>query len=680
MKFSNFDVYVISKELDSILSDGKILNIYEIENFLILKINTRESGIKNLIIKDDSRINLTEYDYPIPKFPTQYTRSLRKLLKNRKILSVSQYNFDRIIIIELSSFEGDSWNFIIELFNKGNYILVNELNIIKIAKSYKKFRERDILANKKYSFPKSRGEDFLTLSKEDFSNLLYISDGEIVRVLANLISFSGLYSEEICYRAKIDKSKNVKNLTDFEIDGLYNNFKNLRNEIFFGKICAHIIIDEVGNQTHVFPINLELFKNFEKKYFNSFNEAVDEFYSKLDSQALKQPYDAEISHKLNELNKILKRQQEYLEELKEEKVKFYDYGNFIFTHLNPLEKLMGVITTARAKGYNYYEINERLKQAKNENMDELDLFLKIEPTTKKIVVKINNSEVKLDLNKSIGENANKIYNKGKKMEKKILGTLNAITETKEQIQKLKDKQMRMDEQVDFLIKTPKKKWYEKYRWFISSDQFLVIGGKDASSNDSLFKKHLDKYDIVLHTNFPGSPLMIIKNPKNENIPKNTITEAADFVASYSRAWKENWGEIDVFYVNSEQVSKTPPSGEYLPKGSFMISGKKNFIKNSKTELALTIEILRIDEDNNQKEDIFYPKIIIGPINAIKSKYKSYITIKPSKSGYSKGNIANEIKKYFLNSSNKESRKWINVLSLDEIINILPTGVSKISKL
>jgi predicted ribosome quality control (RQC) complex YloA/Tae2 family protein len=153
MKFSNFDVYAICKELDSLLSGGRISNVYEVDDILILKVHTNSYGKKNLIIKDDSRINITEYDYPIPKYPSQFTSSLRKFLKNRKILSITQYKFDRIIIIELSSFEADSWKFIIELFNKGNFILLDEDNIVKIAKSYKKFRDRDILANREYSFP-----------------------------------------------------------------------------------------------------------------------------------------------------------------------------------------------------------------------------------------------------------------------------------------------------------------------------------------------------------------------------------------------------------------------------------------------------------------------------------------------------------------------------------------------
>ncbi len=679
MKFSNFDVYAISKELDSILSEARITNIYEVEDLLILKIHTRTFGKMNLIIKDDSRINITEYEYPIPKYPTQFTRSLRKFLKNRKIISVSQYKFDRIIIIELSSFNSDSWKFVIELFNKGNYILLNEYNVIKIAKSYKKFRDRDILANREYSFPLSRGESFLLLKEEDFLDLISNAEGEIVRVLANLISFSGLYSEEICFRANVEKSKNVKDLNMNEKKELFNNFKILRNEILFGEIKAHIVYDEERNPIHVFPIELELFKDFEKEYFDSFNKAVDKFYSRLDSQDLKQPYDAKINQKLVEQEKILKRQSEYLKELKEEKIKYYEYGDFIYTNLNALERLFGVIKGARNKGYNYYEISDILKEAKENNIDDLELFLKINPRTKKIFVNVNKTEVKLDLMKSVGENANIFYNRGKKIEKKIIGTLKAISETEEQIENLKDEKLQLDEKVEVLIKPPKKKWFEKYRWFISSEQFLVIGGKDASSNEAIFKKHLDTHDIVLHTNFPGSPLLIIKNLKNDIIPENTIKEAAEFVASYSRAWKENWGVIDVFYVKPEQVSKSPPSGEFLPKGSFMISGKKNFIKNTKTQLAIALKFIRRTEGSGNGEEIYYPKIIIGPISAIKTRYDSYLMIKPSKSGYNKGKIASEIKTIFLNISSKEKKKWVDLLSLDDIVNILPAGLSEIEK-
>ena len=117
------------------------------------------------------RINLTEYNYPIPNYPSQYIIALRKFLKNRKILNISQHNFDRIIVFELSSNEDQPWKFVIELFNKGNFLLLDERNYIKIAKKYKKYRDRELLANKEYVFPKSQEFDFLTINKEEFKGL-----------------------------------------------------------------------------------------------------------------------------------------------------------------------------------------------------------------------------------------------------------------------------------------------------------------------------------------------------------------------------------------------------------------------------------------------------------------------------------------------------------------------------
>ncbi|MFX0073130.1 MAG: NFACT RNA binding domain-containing protein, partial [Candidatus Hermodarchaeota archaeon] len=269
---------------------------------------------------------------------------------------------------------------------------------------------------------------------------------------------------------------------------------------------------------------------------------------------------------------------------------------------------------------------------------------------------------------------------GKKSDKKIKGTITAMEETKKDLENLLIKKGSIEMEIDFLIKKPKKKWYEKFRWFESSDGFLVIGGRDASSNEAIFKKYIETHDLVLHTTFPGSPLTIIKNPENKQIPENTIMESADFTASFSKAWKEAWGVVDVFYINPNQVSKSPPSGEYLPKGSFMISGKKNFIKNAKTELAIGLKLVELEAPKKEKEQIYYPKIIVGPLNAIKKvEVEDMIIIRPSKSGLTSGKLAKKIKQRFIDNSNEDFRKFINLISLDEIILSLPNGISIISK-
>ena len=134
----------------------------------------------------------------------------------------------------------------------------------------------------------------------------------------------------------------------------------------------------------------------------------------------------------------------------------------------------------------------------------------------------------------------------------------------------------------------------------------------------------------------------------------------------------------MFYILPNQISKTPPSGEYLPKGSFMISGKKNLIKDAKTELALGLEFLEINNESAPESQLFYPQILCGPTNALKSK-TNLIIIRPSKSGKTKGKLAKEIKSIFLNRLETEKKKWVKILPLDDIILILPTGTSKIKK-
>ena len=678
-EFSNFDVFAIVKELDTLLINGSISNIYEVQDLLILKINTN-FGKKNLIIKKDSRINLTEYDYPIPDFPNQYIRTLRKLLKNRRIINVTQYKFDRIIIIELTNREEGSWKFVIELFNKGNFLLLDENNTIIVAKKYRKFRDRSILPKKEYIFPKSNEKDFFTLDKEDFKAFFEDSENEIVREISRKLKLSGLHSEELCFRANMNKKELGKNLNDDDFTKLYQSFKRIRNEMLFGLIKAYIVFNDQEHEIAVLPFEMEIFKDYKRKEFSTFNEAVDDFYSKIDYESIKNPKDKRIKEMIKNQQKILINQQEYLEELKLKKKKYYELGDFLYNNFNKFEKLISVILDARKKEYAWEEINNKLAKAKNEKLDGAEFFNKINPSTNQLLINIKNNEVYLDLRKSIGENTNQIYTKGKKAEKKIKGTVLAIKKTEDKINNLKLEKDSLEMGVDFLVKKPRKKWYEKFRWFNSSDGFLIIGGRDAATNEIIFKKYLDPYDLVFHTNFPGSPLVIIKNPENKESPSTTVEETAVFVASFSRAWKENWGVVDTFYIHPNQITRSPPSGEYLQKGSFIISGKKNFLKNVKTELAIGLILIELKMGGINQNQGYFPKIICGPETAIKKQAKNTITIIPTKSkSLTKGKLAKELKSNFLRDIDKELKKWVELLSIDEILLFLPNGLSMIKQ-
>ncbi|MBW3004164.1 DUF814 domain-containing protein, partial [Candidatus Woesearchaeota archaeon] len=161
-------------------------------------------------------------------------------------------------------------------------------------------------------------------------------------------------------------------------------------------------------------------------------------------------------------------------------------------------------------------------------------------------------KITLHLDKSLEENASIYYDKAKKYKKKIQGAKEALEKTEQKLKKLEKKK---PEPKNLETKgTIKREWYEKFRWFNSSENFLVICGRDATSNEIVIKKHTDKDDIVFHTSMPGSPFCVIKT-KGKTPTERTLEEAAQQTASYSKAWKLGIAAAEVFHVKPDQVSK-----------------------------------------------------------------------------------------------------------------------------
>ncbi|MBD3388638.1 MAG: DUF814 domain-containing protein [Candidatus Altiarchaeales archaeon] len=253
-------------------------------------------------------------------------------------------------------------------------------------------------------------------------------------------------------------------------------------------------------------------------------------------------------------------------------------------------------------------------------------------------------KIEFDLRKTVPENATEHYSRSKKYKRKLPGMEKAIADTKKKLENVVEdapEEPRMRRKVE-------RRWYEKFRWFRSSDGLLVLGGRDATTNDILVKKHLEANDLVFHANVQGAPFIVVKNERGGEVPERTITEAATAAASYSKAWSRGMGSCDVYQVNPDQVSKTPPSGEYLPKGAFMIYGEKTWHKNTPLEVAVGLL-----DDN----------VIGGPAEAVKSRTDNYVTV--GVGDVKQGALA------------KQVRSRLGGGDLEEIQRHLPGGSGKI---
>ncbi len=123
----------------------------------------------------------------------------------------------------------------------------------------------------------------------------------------------------------------------------------------------------------------------------------------------------------------------------------------------------------------------------------------------------------------------------------------------------------------------------------------MICGRDVHQNESIVKRHLEKADLYLHADYGGSASIVLKNPKGKVVPQSALEEAACYAVCRCKSW-DNKIISGAWWVYAHQVSKSAPTGEFLPAGSFMIRGKKNFINPHRLELSLILLYMISKED------------------------------------------------------------------------------------
>jgi hypothetical protein len=243
----------------------------------------------------------------------------------------------------------------------------------------------------------------------------------------------------------------------------------------------------------------------------------------------------------------------------------------------------------------------------------------------------------------------------------------------ERINKLKSEAGLIEAKAGKVQQIRGKEWYERYRWFITSDGLLAIGGRDASSNSAIIRKHLDEQDLVFHAEIHGSPFFVLKNPNSVENMGQSLLEVGQATVSFSRAWKDNLSSGDAYWVTAEQVKKGAPTGQFIPKGSVVIEGKRNYIKGIQIQLAIGIV--------EQKAELY---LCCAPSQALRNKSLIYADLLPG--GLDPMNIAKKIRNEFLSSLETDSQQvqslslFIQSSTTDEFIRTLPNGQSKITSL
>lgn len=605
-------------------------NSYQIFNdSFLLKFNHSSKAKKFIIINPKIGIWTTEFELK-NKTAKGYVQSLRKNLMRGKIIKLEQPNAERICIITFETKEGIR-KLICEFFKEGNLIVADQNNKILSCLNQLNVKHRNITPGGKYELPPERGKNILDLQYEDILKIKE-SDIEIAKWIGRNYSISKKYVEEILHLSDLDNNTLGSSLSQEQIDALY---KELKSFVEIGN-SNNMDVWVYYNNNNISEISIiKLHGNEEQEYkkndsiIHALDKNITQELLMKEQNTIQEPF----NRKITELEHTIKLQ--------------IDSKN---KHKNKAKLLREI---AKDLG-NLTKIKTVFSKRKIEVITPKEGFFTVPIIDSKLSLPIETTSMRLS---SI------TYSKAKQIEKKIESIEKAEVKLQNQLGKLKKKINSQDIAKVKLKVKEEPLWFERYRWFLTSEKTLVIGGRDAHSNNAIIQKHVQENDAIFHADIIGSPFFILrKEMKDQSL---SYSEVAYATASFSRAWRTQT-PVSVYWVKPEQVKKSAPSGEYLPKGSFMIVGKKNTIKKIKLEIA--IGVIEIQGRYT---------LMSGPVDAIKSNCMAFVVLKPGKIKAS--DLAKKIKQEIISMLENKISEIYKAKSIDEFIRVLPAGGSEIIK-
>jgi predicted ribosome quality control (RQC) complex YloA/Tae2 family protein len=606
---------------------------------------------------------------------------MRKYLRNARLLNVEQHEFERVAVFSFKTYEGNMV-LILEVFGNGNIVLLSEGGIILQALAYKQMRDRNVLRGESFKFAPSLGKNPYSVRDEEIASCLKApSDIEVVRAITRFLSVGGIFAEEVLARANVEKTKPVGQLSDEEIAAIIANMRRLLIQIKEENLEPYIVLDEKGGLVGAAPLKLKRYESSPLKIriYPTYNEALDEFYSK--SLAVDHATEdigiGELEAEAARIGRIVAEQQGTLSYANAEAEQFRRAGDLIYAHFNDLQTLLDKFLNGQKNGKQWKHVADQILTEKHEGLIPSSFFESFIDKEVAIKVNVEGSTFNLSLQRTLFENAAEFYERGKRVKHKAEGAKTALNEYGKKLKEIKKRitdakeleRVRPVEAIEELEKrkVKPKEWFEKFRWFVSSEGLLVVAGKDAVTNEVLIKKHTEPNDVVFHADIVGAPFVVIKT-EGKTPTQQSLAEAGEFAGAFSRAWREGFASVDVYWVKPEQLSKGGPSGESVGHGAFVVRGERNWMRGTPLRIAIGVQV---------SEEKTTAKIIGGPVGMIKEKTDQFILIVPGdKAGK---DLPKLIVRQLVEKTPKNLREIVSKSSPETIREFVPFGKGNVSK-
>jgi predicted ribosome quality control (RQC) complex YloA/Tae2 family protein len=563
-------------------------------------------------------------------------------LERARIETVEQAGSERIAFVKMRRLDGQERILVCEFFGDGNIIVCDsDMKILAILHKME-VRHRTLAVGLRYAQPPARGVDVFSLSLEQMLALRSEAKNlDVLRWIGRGLSMPKKFVEEVARRAGIEPARHAGDLSDEEVGRIFSTIKDLVGGISAGKGHEPIVVMQDGKPVDALPLVTDEADKLDVKKVPTYMEALDEVLSAEIMDIGKSSRTVEIDRQIAVLEHDLAEQNKAKEA--------------VLQKAAAIRKLASALMTISYNDPSDAAIHDAL--ASNE----------AQVTAEKGVKYVEVAGERVQLQKNLARQSSMLFERAKEMERGNASIEEARAKLLAQIEKLRGQAGAIHKKI-VVQKQSSKEWYERYRWFVTSDGLLAIGGRDASSNSALVRKHMTEDDIVFHAEVHGSPFFIVKNaaaPAREGKIEQSLAQVAQATVAFSRAWKDGLSSADAYWVFPEQIKKGAPTGQFLPKGSFVIEGKRSYVKGVEVRLALGITLV-----NEQHA------LVCGPEEALKKNALLYAVLQQG--GNDPMTAAKKAKAALVGAADEALAETLKQASLDDFVRALPTGQSRVS--
>ena len=624
-RFTSLDVAAMVSSIRPHVLGARVANVYDISGKLFLIKFTSSlvaeddaaAGKATMLIEPGIRFHLTSFERKKSSIPSGWTMNLRKILKGKQLERMDQVGTDRVVVCQFGINEKATY-VIIELYAKGNVIVTDSAFRVQLLLRSYTFESGESIA-KNEVYPMDQAANLTSPIKAGWE-----SDPHILESLAQL-SMDGLrkdLAQQVSKRKKktSEGERILGKIVPFAHAGLLEaalrvgglNEKSplhvlKRAAIFATEILNKAKASENGfilsssGQVQDFSPIADLYPEGEEiRELSSFSAAVDEYFSSIETSSEADRVENQRKALLSKVENIKADQQRRIEELITEQDILWSQAQVVESNLELTDSAILILNALIAKQMAWDEIRETVAAQGRNGHPVASKIGEIDFSKNRFKLHVEEDSVWIRLELNATGNVSYLHALRKHQKDKLGKTEEqAAAAIKAAERKLKSDLSKFNDLIErdrHLERIRRKFWYEKFYWFITSEGFLVIAGRDATQNEAIYKKYLKARDAYVHADIHGAATVVVKNHLiSGEIPSLSLSEAGQFSLCLSSAWKSKI-VTSAWWVRADQVSKTAPSGEYLITGSFMIRGKKNFLPPSRLELGVGV-LFYVSEDS-----------------------------------------------------------------------------------